>query len=107
MLDFDARCNTILPAEDRYTVPFAPRPPGPSGGRLAFQAPPQPQEALTPPFETRDFELFYDFDMLIMGRHAPILARILDYAEKTDAREIRVTGSGGATLLSDGSTISV
>jgi hypothetical protein len=102
MLDFDAGCNTILPAEDRYTVPFAPRPPGPSGGRLAFQQPPAPEAALAPPFEAREFELYYDFGMLIMGRHAGILTRVLDYATTTDAREIVVTGSAGATLLSDG-----
>ncbi len=106
MLDFDGRCNTILPAEDRYTVPFAPRPPGPSGGRLAFAPPPSEPERLEPPFVAREFELFYDFDMLIMGRHAGTLGRILDYATLTDARSIQVTGSSGATLLSDGSILS-
>jgi hypothetical protein len=105
MLDFDARCNTILPAEDRYTVPFAPRPPGPSGGRLAFERPPSAPEVLQPPYTSREFEIFYDFDMLIMGRDAATLARILDYATKIDARTIQVTGSSGATLLSDGTTL--
>ena len=106
LLEFDARCNTILPAEDRYTVPFAPRPPGPSGGRLAFQQDPPPPELLTRPYEAREFELFYDFDMLIMGRHAASLGDILDYATKTQAQTIRVTGASGATLLSDGTTMS-
>jgi hypothetical protein len=106
MLDFDARCNTILPAEDRYTVPFAPRPPGPSGGRLAFQGPPPEPERLEAPYESRTFEIFYDFDMLIMGRHAVTLARVLDYATKIDARTIAVTGASGAVLLSDGTIIS-
>ena len=105
MLDFDARCNTILPAEDRYTVPFAPRPPGPSGGRLAFERPPSEPEVLRPPYPEREFEIFYDFDMLIMGRDAATLAQILDYATKIDARTIQVTGSSGATLLSDGTTL--
>jgi hypothetical protein len=36
MPELDANCREELPADDRYTVDFAPRPPGPSGGRLAF-----------------------------------------------------------------------
>ena len=40
MPERDANCNTMLPAEDRYTIDFNPRPPGPSGGRLAFDRPP-------------------------------------------------------------------
>lgn len=105
ILDFDASCNTILPAEDRYTVPFAPRPPGPSGGRLAFQRDPVPEEVLEPPYEPREYLIHYDFDMLIMGRHAPILGDILDYATKIGARGIEIIGSSGATLLSDGSVM--
>lgn len=104
-LDFDASCSTILPAEDRYTVPFAPRPPGPSGGRLAFQRDPVPEEVLESPYEPRDYLIHYDFDMLIMGRHAPILGDILDYATKIGASRIEVTGSRGATLLSDGTVM--
>ena len=105
ILDFDASCNTILPAEDRYTVPFAPRPPGPSGGRLAFQRDPAPEEVLAPPYEPREYLVHYDFDMLIMGRHAPILGNVLDYATRIGAGRIEVIGSSGATLLSDGSVM--
>src|SRR5688572_33107220 len=48
----DSACNTILPAVDKYTVPFAPRPPGPSGGTLAFQArPPAPAQLSSGPRE--------------------------------------------------------
>ncbi|HET8695955.1 MAG TPA: hypothetical protein VFO94_00630, partial [Gammaproteobacteria bacterium] len=36
MPERDANCNTLLPADERYTIDFNPRPPGPSGGRLAF-----------------------------------------------------------------------
>ena len=37
VLESDASCNTMLPAEERYNLTFEPpRPPGPSGGRLAF-----------------------------------------------------------------------
>ena len=105
ILDFDARCNTTLPAEDRYTVPFAPRPPGPSGGRLAFQRDPAEPEVLRPPYEPKQFEIFYDFDMLILGRDAATLAEVLNYATKIDASTIEVTGSSGAVLLSGGTTM--
>jgi len=105
LAEFDANCNTILPAEDRYTVPFAPRPPGPSGGRLAFERPARVEEVISPPFETRDFVIYYDLDMLIMGRHAGTLGQILDYATKIDARKISVTGYSGATLLTNGTEI--
>ena len=67
--ELDAACNTaVLPAEDRYNLTFEPpRPPGPSAGRLAFAgtaAPPPPAE---PP---RAFTLRYDFEGLIVFRHA-------------------------------------
>jgi outer membrane protein OmpA-like peptidoglycan-associated protein len=106
--ELDGTCNTILPAEDRYTVPFAPRPPGPSGGRLAFETPqapagaPPPREALT---GTQEFTVQYDFAMLIVGRHSAVLTRILDYAMTSKARQVSITGYRGATLLSDGSVL--
>ena len=107
--ELDATCNEIWPAEDRYTVPFAPRPPGPSGGRLAFDPPPGAARPAPPPIDPsvpREFEIDYDFDMLIMGRHAPVLGRILRHAEEVGARRISVTGYAGATLLSDGTLMS-
>ena len=105
LAEFNANCNTILPAEDRFTVPFAPRPPGPSGGRLAFERPPREAEVLLPPYEPREFLLHYDFDMLIMGRHAARLGDILEYAEAIDATRITIVGYSGATLLSNGQTM--
>jgi outer membrane protein OmpA-like peptidoglycan-associated protein len=98
----DSSCNTILPAVDQFTVPFAPRPPGPSGGRLAFQgtAPPPPRPA--PSSEPREFTLQYDFDNGVMGRHAGVLGQILNQARASKASRVRVTGYRGATRLSDG-----
>jgi hypothetical protein len=103
--ELDGTCNTILPAEDRYQVPFAPRPPGPSAGRLAFAPPPgatSAKPALTGP---QEFTIAYDFDSPINGRHSGVLAQIYDYAAQTHARHIAVTGYRGATLLSDGTVI--
>jgi hypothetical protein len=105
--DLDSRCNAIWPAEERYTVPFAPRPPGPSGGRLAFEpalgaAPERPDAARD---RLRTFEIHYDFDMLIMGRHAAVLTAILEEAQRIGARRITITGQAGATLLTDGTVM--
>ena len=65
VLDRDASCTTMLPAEERYNLTFEPpRPPGPSNGRLAFDnapaAPPSPRAV-----STREFVVSYSFDGLI------------------------------------------
>jgi hypothetical protein len=103
--DLDESCHEFRPDDGKYTVPFAPRPPGPSGGRLAYQRPPAPPEELKPPYQPRDFELQYDFDMLVMGRHAADLTSIVGYAEKIHASQVKVTGYRGETLLSDGTVM--
>lgn len=104
--ELDGSCNTILPAVDQYTVPFAPRPPGPSGGRLAFQdPPPAPTSApakAAPATGPKEFVLQYDFDMPVMGRHAAVLSQIVEYANAMGARRLRVTAHRGSTRLSDG-----
>ena len=98
--EFDSSCNTILPAVDRYTVPFAPRPPGPSGGRLAFEAP--PAEKKTSAAGPKEFVLQYDFNQPVMGRHAAVLTQIVDYVRTISATRIRIVGYRGATRLSNG-----
>jgi hypothetical protein len=98
----DASCNTLLPAEERYNLTFEPpRPPGPSAGRLAFAgaAPPAPAE---PP---SSFALRYDFDGLIVFRHAGALTAILDAARSRGARSLSITGHRGSVLLSNGTTL--
>ena len=102
--ELDAACNTaVLPAEDRYNLTFEPpRPPGPSAGRLAFAgaaAPPPPPE---PP---RAFTLRYDFDGLIVFRHAGDLTSIFDSAKARHARVVAITGHRGSVLLSNGTTL--
>lgn len=106
--EFDSSCNTILPAVDQYTVPFAPRPPGPSGGRLAFQgAAPAPAAAQPRPSPVgpREFVLQYDFDNGVMGRHAGTLGQIETHARGIKATRIRITAYRGATRLSNGKTL--
>jgi hypothetical protein len=101
--ELDASCNTLLPAEDRYNLTFEPpRPPGPSAGRLAFAdtyTPPAPAE---PP---RAFSLRYDFDGLVVFRHAGELTAILDAALARHARNVTITGHRGSVLLSNGTTL--
>jgi hypothetical protein len=100
--ELDASCNTMLPAEERYNLTFEPpRPPGPSKGRLAFGDPvtkPQVGTNAGP----RSFELRYEFDSLVMFRHAQPLQEILDHAKQSGATTVTITGYRAATLLSNG-----
>ncbi len=105
MPELDGSCNEIRPIEG-YTVPFAPRPPGPSGGRLAFDPAPGTPRAAPPPLEgPQEFVIYYDYNMLIGGRDAGTLARIFNYARSLPAPRLTITGYRGATLLSDGETL--
>jgi hypothetical protein len=101
--ELDASCNTLLPAEDRYNLTFEPpRPPGPSAGRLAFAGGPAPPKPAEPP---REFSLRYDFDGLVVFRHAGELTAILDAARTLGARRVTIMGYRGTVLLSDGTTL--
>jgi hypothetical protein len=105
MPELSGECNTMLLAEDRYTLPFeAPRPPGPSAGRLAFTyAPPPPLPP--PPFKPREFGITYDFDGMVGFSHPRMLTPIMAYAEHIKARKITVIGYRGATRLEDGKVL--
>jgi hypothetical protein len=101
----DASCNTMLPAEARYDLTFEPpRPPGPSRGRLAFDAP-----ASSPPApdtrSTLEFIVPYTFDGFVGFGHAQVLAEILDAARTVNAREIEIEGFRGVVRLSNGQTL--
>jgi hypothetical protein len=100
--ELDQSCSVIRPAVPQFTVPFAPRPPGPSGGRLAFDPPPSSTAQLKPPYPARSFELFYDVDMLVMGRHSGQLTEIFNYAQKIPSAHLKVAAFRGATRLSNG-----
>ncbi len=100
--ELDANCNQVWPAEDRYTIDFNPRPPGPSEGRLAFSYPPEP---VAPPREPRDFTIYYYHDGLIAGRNSGTLNTIVDYAVAIDASKVSVVAHQGDLLLSDGSVL--
>jgi len=107
MPELDGSCNTILPAESKYTIDFNPRPPGPSGGRLAFDPDPATTAVEAPAKASgpRTFNLYFDVDQGIAFRHPREIAAISDYAREIGARRITVSGRRGATLLSDGSQV--
>src|SRR6187399_1676589 len=90
--EIDSSCSTMLPAEDRYNLPFEPpRPPGPSRGRLAFDNPnPAPRRAV-PETLPRTFTLQYDFDSAIAFRHAGVLQQIQDVVVKQKAARVDIT----------------
>lgn len=100
--ELDGSCNTLLPAEERYNLPFEPpRPPGPSKGRLAFGDPvTQPQSAES--MASKSFELRYEFDSLVMFRHAQPLQQIFEHANRSGATKVQIIGYRAATLLSSG-----
>jgi hypothetical protein len=102
----DASCNVMLPAESKYDLTFEPpRPPGPSAGRLAFDAAPAAPRPSAPATGPRDFVIAYDFDGLVGFSHARVLTDILDYARNVNAGEIEITGYRGAVRLSNGQTM--
>ena len=103
--ELDASCNTILPAEERYNLTFEPpRPPGPSGGRLAFGNPP-PRGTSAAPAGPKTVTLQYGFDGTVGFRHAQALQQILEAAQQSKASRVDVTGYRAASLLSNGTTM--
>ena len=105
MPELSPECDQVLMAEPRYELPFEPpRPPGPSGGRLAFAAP-APAPSPEPPFVARTFDLYFPFEGTVDFKTPGALQEIWDYARDIGASRIRITGHRAAVLLSDGSVI--
>ncbi len=106
MPELDANCNQMLPVDERYTIDFNPRPPGPSGGRLAFDPPPGAARAAPPPPQgPQRVDLYFDFDRGVSFRHPGDLMNVLQLARQTGATQLKVTGARGAHRLSDGSLL--
>jgi hypothetical protein len=102
----DPSCNQQLPAEDRYNLTFEPpRPPGPSGGRLAFNTLPMPVKPVDVKRETRQYTLQYDFNGLVNFKHPFQLAPVLDLAQAMKVARVEIVGHRGAALLSDGTVL--
>jgi len=102
----DASCNTLLPAEDRYNLTFEPpRPPGPSGGRLAFNTLPMPTAATEVKREAKSYTMTYDFNGMVNFKTPFQLAPVLELARAMPASRIEITGHRGAALLSNGTVL--
>lgn len=106
MPERDTGCNKILPADERYTIDFNPRPPGPSQGRLAFDPnPAQPTPKEVPPQGPQSLDVYFDFDKAVSFRHPANLVKILEVAKTIGATRAHITGVRGAHLLSDGTLL--
>lgn len=99
-------CRAQWPSDDRYQLPFEPpRPPGPSKGRLAFDAGPQERPKPGAPGETRTFTVPYDFDGTVGFKTPRFLTPILDFARQSEAKRIEITGYRNVVSLSDGTQL--
>lgn len=108
MPELDSSCNTILPAVPEYTIDFNPRPPGPSGGRLAFAPPPgaaRETAPAPPPSGPRTFIIHFDVDQGIAFRHSGDVLAAYNYANQISAGRITVRASRGSTLLTNGDRV--
>jgi hypothetical protein len=113
MPERDANCNTMLPVDERYTIDFNPRPPGPSGGRLAFDPPPAaaagagaaPRQPAPTPQGPQSIDLHFDFDRGVSFRHPGDLMGVVQRARQVGAKRMRITGVRGAHRLTDGTVL--
>lgn len=106
--EVNRECNTLWPAEEQYTVPFAPRGPGPANRGLDREAmrrsrlplPPAPP----PPYATREFTVYFDFDTHLMpgGRPIRIVGDAVRYATAAKAKRVEVVGYRATSRLSNG-----
>jgi hypothetical protein len=106
--EIEDSCRTVLPSEDKYQLPFvAPRPPGPSSGRLAFDGDRPPPRNLMPepPYTVKSFEVKYDFDGTVTFLSPRHVTPIYNYADKSEAKLIQITGYRAAVKLSDGTIL--
>ena len=97
----------MLPRKNNTTSRSSHPDPAPSGGRLAFDSA-RPARTAAPAAADftapRDFEIPYTFDGLVGFGHPRYLQAVLDYAQKSNAREIEIVGYRGAAKLSNGQT---
>lgn len=109
--DLDPTCNTMLPDDGRYTVPFAPRGPGPRApvaeliarGLREAQPPggtrPEPPQ---PPFVEKTFTVYYEYEAQRATRSIREMQQALVYAQAIKAHRVEITAYRAAPLLSNG-----
>ncbi len=102
--ELDSSCNsTVLPAEERYTVPFASRTFGRSNSAPISRDADRIDDVAIPRGEAKEFVILYDFDWpWVTGKTSSVLQQVVRYAKAIDASNIEIVGTRGATLLSSG-----
>ncbi|MGZ3272814.1 MAG: hypothetical protein ACXU82_00710 [Caulobacteraceae bacterium] len=102
--ELDPTCNTMLPAEDKYTVPFAVRGPGPNPKPSLGRRVGGPPAAAGPkgPFSKTSFTVYYDFDTDWANRWVRVLGDAATLAKASNAAEVQVTAYRASVKLSDG-----
>jgi hypothetical protein len=100
-------CNTILPAEPAIEAPPTRRPAGPSTRQAPVStAPPPAPQRPSPPFQEREWKIFYDFDSaFLFSRDTRVVNQAADYAIAAKAKSVEITAQRAATLLSNGKTV--
>lgn len=105
VLEMSPECNRVEMADPNYVLPFTPpRPPGPSGGSLAFTYP-APPPAPEPPFEARSFDIYFPFDSGVNFQTPNALQAVLLYANQVGAKRLEVQGVRAAVRLTDGTLV--
>ena len=99
-------CNSILPAEPGIEAPPTRRPAGPSTRQAPVTTAPPAPEKLAPPFREREWKILYDFDSsFLFSRDTRVVNQAADFAIAAKAKSVEITAQRGATLLSNGKTL--
>ena len=102
--EINLACNAILPAEPGIEAPPTRRPAGPSTRQpAAAAAPRETPERFTPPFQEREWKIFYDFDSsFLFSRDTRLVSQAAQFAIAAKAKTVEITAQRGAALLSNG-----
>jgi hypothetical protein len=104
--EVNVSCNTILPAEPNIEAPPTRRPAGPSTRQAPLSTAPVAPERPVPPFKEREWKIFYDFDSaFLFSRDTRMVNQAADFALAAKAKSVEITAQRGATLLSNGQTL--
>src|SRR5690606_22163504 len=107
----DENCNTMLPPVPEYTVPFAPRGPGPREKLEVLRAkglrppagarPPEPEKPKQR-YEEKEVTVYYQDDWQIAMRDTRTMTQAMQYAKDINASRVEITGYRATALLSNG-----
>ncbi|NLG76762.1 MAG: hypothetical protein GX535_11025 [Xanthomonadaceae bacterium] len=104
-------CDVILPATAEHVVRDAPRGPGPRDKMEVLRAKglrppagaraPKP-EAPKPPYEAREFTVYYAFDWQLAPRDVDTITQAMQYAKQIAASRVEIKGYRASAKLSNG-----